>query len=265
MNSQIREFFRAAGTQEPHFQEVRFLQEEPNAKWEEVSDWGLPRGWFELSRISPQDRVEFTYDFWMGILPYHPIATETIRDFFKQLDDIGVVVCRQTKEEPWRAELVYSLRDNSSFFRGLPPAHDEEMSAAWRQLGQELPRDFQAFARLHNGFGKQSELGLLPLEDLSEARRRLIDLIVRQDKPLRSGESIIDPHYLYPFYEEYGGGCQCFSAEWYPSSEMGNVYFSGIDYIVSDTSDQGAWAEQLAYPSFLEWLSGFISGMNIAP
>ena len=263
MNSQVLEFFRVEGD-EPHFYQVRFLQNEPDAKREELIEFGVPRGWFELSRVSCSDRVEFLYDFWMSILPYHPTATEIIRDFFSRLDDIGIVLCRQSKEEPFRCELIYSLKDNSSFFRGLPPAPEELMQQTWKELGQEFPRDFQSFLHLHNGFGKLTELGLLPIEEIAEEKRKLVEMIVRHDKPLRSGEALIDPHYLYPFYEDYGGGCQCFSAEWYPGSEMGNVYFSGIDYIVSDTSEQAKWAEQMAYSSFLEWLGGFLSGMSRA-
>ncbi len=262
MNSQIREFFRVDGTQEPHFQEVRFLNEEPNADWSQVSKTGLSRGWFELSRICMEDRVDFTRDFWLSTLPFHPKATGAIREFFERLDDVAVILCRQTKEEPWRAELVYSLGDNSSFFRGLPPAKEEEIDWTSKRLGQSLPRDYRAFAHLHNGFGKLTELGLMPLEDLVDARQRLIDQVVRTDRTLRMGESPLDPHSLYPFYAEFGGSFQCFNRDWYPGSEMGNVYFSAIDYTVSDASDRKAWAEHLAYPTFLEWLSAFLGGMN---
>ena len=77
------------------------------------------------------------------------------------------------------------------------------------------------------------------------------------------GEASLDPHSLFPFYEEYGlGSFQCFNAEWYPGSEMGNVYFSGIDYTLSDISDRSTWSENLAYPTFLEWLTEFLEGMN---
>jgi hypothetical protein len=265
MNSQIREFFRTDKTQEPHFQEVRFLQEETEASWDEVSKSGIPRGWFELSRVSVADRVDFTREFWLGRLPYHPVATKGIEEFFNRLDDIGVVLTRQTREEPWRGELIYSLGDNSSFFRGLAPASEKMILSETRRLGRDLPRDFRAFLHVHDGFGKLTELGLLPVEQMEEARRNLIDRIVRSDKLLRAGETVVDPHSLYPFYQEYDGSGQCFISEWYPGSEMGNVYFSGIDYILSDTTDRKAWSEHLAYPTFLEWLSGFLSGMNVAP
>jgi hypothetical protein len=263
MNSQIREFFRVDGSQDPHFQEVRFLHEEAKLSWEEIERVGLPRSWFELSRITPEDRVEFSRAFWLGRLTYNPIATERIESFFDQLDDIAIVLSRQTKEEPWKAELVYSLADNSSFFRGLSPADDEEIDWVKKRIGGDLPSDYWAFLQIHNGFGRLTEIGLLPVDELEETKVRLTNQIQSSDVPLRWKESWIDPASLFPFFEEYGvGSFQCFNAEWYPGSEMGNVYFSGIDYTLSDISDRKVWSEQLAYPTFLEWLTDFLEGMN---
>ena len=265
MNFQIRDFFKVDRSQEPHFQEVRFLHEEAELSWEEIEGVGLPRSWFELSRISPENRVEFSREYWLSRLTYHPLATERIESFFDQLDDIAIVLSRQTKEEPWRAELVYSLADNSSFFRGLPPADDEEISWAQKQLGADLPRDYWSFLQIHNGFGRLTETGLKPADELEETKARLLDAILAYEVPLRWKEGWIDPAKLFPFFEEYGvGSFQCFNAEWYPGSEMGNVYFSGIDYTLSDISDRKAWSEQLAYPTFLDWLTDFLEGMNTA-
>ena len=41
---------------------------------------------------------------------------------------------------------------------------------------------------------------------------------------------------------------------------MGNVYLSGIDYTLSDVSDKKAWAENLAFPTFSEWLAYYLRG-----
>jgi hypothetical protein len=117
--------------------------------------------------------------------------------------------------------------------------------------------------QIHSGFGRLSETGLLPIEELKETKQQLTDAILDCDVPLRWKEGWIDPTSLFPFFEEYGiGSFQCFNAEWYPGSEMGNVYFSGIDYTLSDVSDRKAWSEELAYPTFLEWLADFLEGMN---
>jgi hypothetical protein len=266
MNSQIRDFFRVDGSQDSHFKQVRFLSEEPHLHWKEVEKTGLSRSWFELSRISMEDRVEFSREFWMSRLSFHPAATKSLGEFFDKLDDVSVIVCRQTEEEPWEAELVYSLADNSCFFRGRPPADEEEIEEVKKRLGENLPHDYWTFFRIHNGFGKLTELGLLPLENLEDAKNRLLNACLRAERPLRMGEAWLDPNSLFPFYEEYGlGSFQCFNAEWYPSSEMGNLYFSSLEITVSDTSDRKTWTENLAYPTFLEWLTAFLEGMNRSP
>jgi hypothetical protein len=266
MNSQIRDFFRVDRSHDPHFKEVRFLSEEPDLDWKDVGEMGLLRSWFELSRISMADRIEFSREFWLGQFSFHPKATRSLIEFFDRLDDVAVVTFRQTNEEPWTSELIYSLGDNSCFFRGRPPANEKKIDAIKKQFLQNLPHDYWAFFRLHNGFGKLTELGLLPLENLMNAREQVINTCLQSEEPLRMGETRLDPLSLFPFYEVYGvGSFQCFNAEWYPSSEMGNIYFSGIETTVSDISDLKTWAENLAYPTFLEWLTAFLEGINRSP
>jgi hypothetical protein len=259
MNSLVSQFF-SEGDENP-FKEVRFLSEEPNAKWEEVSQvaFDLPPSWFELSRISPRDRVEFTRDFWLDRIPYHPKAHPALFDFFEQLDDVAVVLTRRMDEEPMDAELVYSLGDNSCFFRGKPPASDGETQELKHLLEVNWPRDYLSFLRIHNGFGKRSEMGLLELQDVLEAKKRVFDLLLKAEKKMK-----VDPGSLIPFYETLGlSSFQCFYTEWYPGSEMGNVYVSGIDYTVSDLSNKMLWTENRAFPTFSEWLSYYLPGLNL--
>lgn len=264
MNSLVQQFFSV--NQESQFGEVRFLSEEKGLTWEEVSKHALdlPRGWFELSRISPQDRIEFTRDFWLDRMPYHPSAHPAFFEFFEQLDDIAVVLTGRVKGEPMDAELVYSLADNSSFFRGKAPCSDQEVQELKEELKVNLPRDYLAFLKIHNGFGKLSEMGVLESSELADARRRVMDLILRSEHGLRSGAKNIDPGSLIPFYEALGlSSFQCFYSDWYPGSEMGNVYLSGIDDTISDVSEKKAWVENLAFPTFSDWLKYYLQGMNL--
>lgn len=264
MNSLSRQFFTA--NKESGFSHVRILSEEPDCTWEEVNAiaFDIPRGWYELSRISPQDRVEFSRDFWLDRLPYHPNAHPAFFEFFERLDDVAVVLVRKIDEEPMDAELVYSLADNSSFFRGKPPIGDMETSEIKIELDVNLPRDYFSFLKIHNGFGKLSEMGLLEIQDVPESRRKLIDLILRSEKRIKSGNAEVDPGALFPFYEALGlASFQCFYNDWYPGSEMGNVYFSGIEYTISDLSQKKMWAENLAFPTFSEWLSYYLQGMTL--
>jgi hypothetical protein len=260
MNLQVRDYFLGKGS---GFQAVRFLNEEKDLKWIEALKMDVPKAWYELSRVSSEDRLEFVRESWLRNLSFHPKATPEIENFFDQLDDVGILVTRGDEEDPWRPEMVYSLADNSTFFRGLVPATDEEIEEGKERLEIDLPADFWAFAGLHNGFGRLSDLGVLMLGEMEETRGRLVKSILSTEKPLRMGKEWVDPKSLFPFYEEYGlGSFQCFNASWYPGSEMGNVHFSGIDYTLSDTLERSEWADQLAFPTFLEWLAAFLEGMN---
>lgn len=263
MNNQARVYFRVDPEKEGSFQAVRFLSEEPDLTWSEAEKLGVPRAWFELSRIPVDDRLDFIQQLWLEHLPFHPLATPVIEDFFQRLDDAVILVARKNEEDPWRTEIVYSMADNSTFFRGLTPANERDIDLTKKMVESDLPAEYWSFMRLHNGFGRLSELGMLALDDLEIARKHLIDAVEKRGKPLRMGDIWLDPRALFPFYEEYGlSSFQCFNAEWYPSGEMGNVHFSGIDYTLSDTLEKKEWAENLAFPTFVEWLAAFLQGMN---
>ena len=261
MNALSRQFF-AVG--EGGLQEVIFLQECPDLSWEQIEAraLNLPRGWFELSRLSSEDRIEFVRDFWLHRLSFQPNSHESFLSFFDQLDEIGIVLIRRHNEEALSAEMVYSLRENRSFFRGLPPATEEEIRTFSNDNGYLLPRDYLSFLRIHNGFGQLSDIGLAPFQHLEQMRYRLLDLLLGQDVYLVSGERGVDVGSLLPFYESIGS-YQCFYADWHPGNEMGNVYLSTVDYTLSDIEDAKLWAERGAFPTFLEWLSRFLEGMSV--
>lgn len=264
MNSLVRQFFTES--KEVSFKEVLFLSDEKSVDWEQVIRMApdLPRGWFELSRVATQDRIEFTRDYWLDRIPYHPNAHPAFFEFFETLDDVTVVLTRSDEDEPMNAELVYSLADNSCFFRGRPPSREQDLNELKTEIGVSLPRDYLSFMKIHNGFGKLSEMGLLELEEIAHARRRVMDLLLQTEKRVKSGEVDVDPGSLIPFYEALGlSSFQCFYTDWYPGSEMGNVYLSGIDYTLSDVSDKKGWVENLAFPTFSEWLAYYLQGMNL--
>ena len=220
MNSLIRQFFSVAGeVRDVSFYEVFFLNQQKDWDWKTASQYapGLPMSWFELSRISFTDRIEFIRDLWLDLIPYRPKTHAAISDFFMCLEDVEIILHRQTAEEPFTAEMVYGLADNSSFFRGLPPCRREELDGLRSEMPFELPRDFQAFCQIHNGFGKLSELGILKIDEISEERRKLISSLLKAESLLMSGDEPIDPGSLIPFYESFGlASYQCFYADWYP-------------------------------------------------
>ncbi len=262
MNSLVRQFF---SVQEGGFREVLFLEEQPEARWEEVSARALhlPRGWFELSRLSRLDRIEFLRDFWMGIMPFQPRLHQVISEFFDRLDDVSLILVRTQKETLLRPECVYSLQENCSFFRGWAPASSRAIGHLQEAVGHLLPRDYLAFLHIHNGFGQLSEMGLLHTESVVAAWRHLIHSALESSLYPTSGGKVVDPASLIPFYESLElSAYQCFYADWYPGSEMGNVYLSTIDSTVSDVTLQETWEEERSFPTFSEWLSAFLEGLG---
>jgi hypothetical protein len=262
MNALVRRYFY----EEANFEEVLVLSEGPKKNWSEIEQLApsFPRGWFELSRIPAEDRVDFSCSFWLKRLPFNPKTHNAISEFFSALDDVGVVLSK--KKETWTPQLVYSFMDNSCFFRGLPPANDAQINELKSELDVAFPNDWISFTKIHNGFGKLSELNLLKIEDIPSARRRVMEMLLRAPRAVRSGATVIDPGSLIPFFEVSGlSSFQCFYADWYPGNEMGNVYFSGIDYTVSDTTREKAWGDTGGFPNFLEWLASYLEGMEIAP
>lgn len=258
MNSLARKFFQS-GAQS--FREVIIVSEEKVDSSSIPSD--LPRGWLELASLSSRDRVDFTRDFWLSRLPFHPKATEHLVQFFSKLDDVAVVLRKEEEEDLFTAELVYSLADESSFFRGLVPSTEMEILELKREIGAILPPGYLSFLHLHNGFGKLSEIGCLQIDEILDARRRLIDHLLEMHEPIYSGEKALDAGALIPFFETFSS-FQCFYMDWYPGTEMGNVSLSMIDNTVSDVSDPRIWVEELAFPTFLEWLVYYLQGMDFS-
>lgn len=263
MNSLARKFYEIGG--ESNVQEVLFLNEKLEWDWNALSEKipDLPRSWFELSRVSSEERIEFISDLWLDCLPFRPNTHASFTEFFSRLDDIAILVVKRDLE--FQSEMVYSLSDNSSFFRGFPPAAEEDIRNFKSEMSLSLPSDYLSFLRLHNGFGKLAEKGLLRMEDVPLAREEVKILLTSRDKVINWRGHNVAPDALIPFYEDYGlNSYQCFFSDWYPGSEMGNVYLSGINYTISDTTHHSFWGEQLAFPGFLEWLVNYLEGMSVS-
>ncbi|HSX12878.1 MAG TPA: SMI1/KNR4 family protein [Chlamydiales bacterium] len=263
MNPLAKKYYEIGG--DSNIQEVLFLCEEKNLDWSTILEKNpdIPRGWFELSRITPEERIEFVSDSWANRLPFHPIAERAFSHFFSRLDDIAIVIVKRNADV--FAEMVYSFADNRSFFRGLPPAVEEDVRMFKSEIGARVPFDYQSFLRLHNGFGKLSEIEIIPMEEVFAAREIVRKLVDDPAHAIDWQNHGVDPDSLIPFFEDFGlNSFQCFFSDWYPYSDMGNVYLSGIHYTLSDTSDRSRWQEQLAFPNFLEWLAYYLEGMNVS-
>jgi hypothetical protein len=225
MNELAKQYFKSNG----EFEGVHLL--DGSHSYAEVCSLhpAFPRGWYELGCLSKEDRIEFTRDFWLERLPFDPRFQETVEDFFSRLEDVCPIL-RKKGGGNWVAEMVYSLRDNSTFFRGFPPAAEMDWDGNY-------PREHGSFLRVHNGFGKLSEMGLIVYDDLEEKRRELIEKMLEHDVVR------VTPGTLYPFYETFDG-VECFY-------QAGTAFLSWID---------GGVDEERAFPNFLAWLADFLEG-----
>ncbi|NGX52992.1 MAG: hypothetical protein KR126chlam5_01299 [Candidatus Anoxychlamydiales bacterium] len=221
----------------------------------------FPKAWHELSSLSLKDRVDFSTDFCLKTLPYTPNTYQLIYDFFLKLEDVSVVLTKK-KNHPYKVELVYSMQNDSTFFRGQPPLDDETISQINAKFKNVLPRDFLKFLKIHSGFAKNSDTGILEAENIFEITNHLRELTKSQNKTIKSDSSFIDPNDLIFFYQSFDQmDFQCFLASWYPISEMGNVSFSYVDSTIS--SYKNSSFESLSFPTFLDWLMFYLEVIDL--
>jgi len=258
LNPLVHNFFqKVTPEKDTPFLDILYLDEENPATWEQWREKcpSLPRGWYELSHLPVHDRIEFTREYWINILPYHPIFHHFLMLFFARLDDVGVYLTQTEKDKPYGAHFVYSLASGNAFYRGNPPITEDSLLHLKKEFNSTLPRDFLAFYKIHNGFAKSGDTGIIPSEFMKSYAQEFYSSLLTTDRAVTCRGQKIDPSVLIPFYECFGlHSFQCFYGEWYPANEMGNVYFSGVDYTISDYTIQKAWGENMAFPTFLDWL-----------
>ena len=247
------------------FYKVIVLHDSPDISWEDISQTvpSLSRGWYELSRLDTPDRVEFTRDYWISKLPYHPSSLESITQFFNRVDDIGIVVAQKDSECPYVTHMIYALKNGSGFFHGCSPMSEDERVALQKMFHEViLPEDYLAFMEVHNGFSKSTDSGVVSTRVLPAVLERFKNLIENESPLSTSLGKSVNPHSLIPFYESFGlPYFQCFWKDWYPENEMGNVYYSGSTNTISDPKGKNR-DESMAFPSFLDWLFFYLESID---
>jgi hypothetical protein len=260
MNSHVQRYYRKYADEETPihlFHDVICLHQSRELSKKELLKKvpGLPSGWFELSRLDTEDRIEFVRDFWLGTLPYVPHIHLFFSKFFSNLDDVGVFLTQTRFDSPYECELVYSLKDGTCFFHGAPPCTENQIDYLRHLFENVLPEDYLAFLRIHDGFSKHADTGLIRSKHLEPTHRQLQTALYEEMEMLSSKGKKIDPKDLIPFYESFGmQGFQCFFADWYPEQRIGNIYCSRRERMISDIRNPKAWLDNLAFPTFLDWL-----------
>lgn len=249
-----------------HFHKVIALHDAPDMDWNEISSQvpRLSRGWFELSHLSAMDRIEFTRDFWLSKLPFHPKMTEFLMKFFASLDDIGIYIIQKNFEDPFDVHLVYSLSNGGGFFHGEPAANAQELIGFQKNFSEHIfPMDYIAFLEVHNGFAKWTDTGIIKLDEMKKEYNAFQEMLSHEDPLHDSKNNNIDPKSLIPFYKSFGMPfLQCFWADWYPEEEMGNVYYSGLTKSISDVYCSDCSTEMMAYTTFSDWLMFYLEKID---
>lgn len=255
-------------TQPGNFHEVIALHEPAsNLSWQATKRLvsNFPKGWHELCRLSPSDRVGFVRDYWLSALPFQPNFSAFINRFFGSLSEIGVYLTQQSFEAPYEGHLVYCLKKDGGFFQGRPPASEADIVALQKMFaGVVLPADYLAFLRIHDGLCKFTDTGMIPSTFVGKRYREFQEKLAAMDPLLSATGETVNPKTLIPFYESFGFPCfQCFWGEWYPSQEMGNVYYSGLTHTITDHTGETASPENQAFPTFLDWLMFYLETIEV--
>lgn len=265
MDYHFKEYYRESseGTPQSSFHSVIALHDSPAISWTSISQKvpELTRGWYELSHLSTRDRIEFTRDFWLSKLPYRQGLDDFLFQFFDSLDDIGIFITQKKFADPYEVELIYSIKNNSGFFKGGLPISDKNLTELQNYFSDiTFPKDYLAFLQIHNGFSKATDsTGIISSIHLPGSYLNFQDLIQQHDPILTSKNTNVDPKKLIPFYESFGMPFfQCFWAEWYPEDEMGNVYYSGEARTISDIYADTGSVGTMAFPTFVDWLMFYL-------
>lgn len=244
MNIRVIDFY-----QNRHNQEAIAVHEHP--KWE-FEQWlekapGLPRGWWELACLILEDRMEFMKAFWSIRFAYSPGIQTVIRNFFSCVDDLGVYLVKKRGEQYFLPHLVYSMKDH--FYHGAPPVTKEGVQKVYHILQHKLPEDYISLMNIHNGFARNSDEGIFPIEQIPEEVHTLYAELFRGLHPMTFEGEPLDPQCLIPFYKkEKESFYQCFHKEWYPEREMGTLGLSLGTHATAEVFKQSVFS------SFLNWL-----------
>jgi hypothetical protein len=234
--------------------QVIALQDYPKAVFEEWISKAplLPKGWWELSLLPCADRIDFVSTFWNMRFPYRPHVSKVIQQFFSCVEDLGVYLVKKHSEDCFKAHLVYSMSDEQGFYYGLLSATKEAIKGVHDVVKVRWPEDYLSLLKIHNGFAKNSDEGVLPLEKIMAEKHLMYGECVNGLYQMTFEQEPLDPECLIPFYKKDAQFYQCFHKEWYPDQEMGSL---GI--LLSQESQRGVCLQQV-FPSFLSWLTMYM-------
>lgn len=261
MDRHIKEYFSQSTENGPqgHFHKVIVLHDAPDAEFDLIGR-SLPdecRGWLELAQLPTSDRIDLVKEYWFYKMKNSPRLINFLVSFFETVDDIGIFITQSHPNEPLESHMVYSLPNDTGFYRGKLPATEGQLLEIQDRFTEwVLPSDYLAFLQVHNGFAKATDCtGITCTDKLIPAYERFQAYLDQQDPLYTTTGRAVDAKSLIPFYESYGMPFyQCFWNEWHPEGEMGNVYYSGLTHTIIDPEGELGKAEQMAFATFADWL-----------
>ncbi len=267
MNTHVREFYGLDNKLvETPFQDVIFLSGDKSLNFEQITSKcpNFPKGYFELCHLNLKDRIEFVASFWEKTLTYVPHVHDFYKEFFSRLEDIGVILVKKDVDIHYECHFIYSVDDDHTFYKGKPSINNEQLETLKAEFEEILPEDYLDFLKIHDGFAKDGDLGLIHSSDLLRERRLLqTKLASLPQKALFQGSQLL-PDMLIPFYKSFGLDIyQCFVKGWYPDKGMGNTLFSLSEGYLSDYNDLMSSAKNLAFPTFLDWLMFYMEVIDV--
>ncbi len=267
MNNHVREFYGLDHKLiESPFEDIIDLTEENEFSFDVLQSKCLefPKGYFELSQLNLKDRIEFVYSFWQKTLNFIPHVQSFFDQFFFNLDDVGIYLVKKNLSPTYDCHFIYSVNDDHTFYRGLPSISSQHLESLKNQFSETLPSDYLNFLKIHDGFSKDGDLGLIHSEDLLRERRLLQTRVQNLPYKVQFQEEDLDRDALIPFYKSFGLDVyQCFLSNWYPENEMGNTLFSLSEGYISDYNDPISRSKNLVFPTFLDWLVFYMEVVDV--
>lgn len=269
MDKHILEHYSKRSDDAPqgHFHQVIALHQAHEVPWSEIQQKMpfLCKGWYELSRLKSEDRIEFTKEYWLSKFAFDPRWSVGIERFFNSIDDICLFLVQQKFGDPFEAHMIYSLKGDRGYYKGNCGISEEETAELQKAFtGTLFPKDYLAFLQVHNGFSKATDSGLFASRELRERFDQFQALVSSNEGVTTTLDELpIDPQNLIPFYESFGMPFfQCFWAEWYPEDEMGNVYYSGKNNTISILASKAPSVENMAFPTFMDWMLFYLEAIE---
>jgi len=203
----------------------------------------LPKGWYELARFSKKQRVEWIRALWAQVLPQF-----TMKDAIEKVD-----------LEIHARKPVLKYMVSGELYWGAPPATMPQIARVGEVIDCDFPPDFCAFYQIHNGFFKEGESGILPLQKLRQAHNVLSVHITQLEKEMLFRGEKVNPMALVPFYEKRDGKIyQCFFKPWKVEGQMGNVQCALDEGYLADPQGSKSEMRDPAFETFTGWLNDYV-------